>query len=173
MGRFCFSPAYRVALPLMLCMVAAIIIPPLLATQPPALAAFLGYYSFSFVCHQENDRVFHLHGAALPVCARCCGIYLGSLAMLLAFGLLRRTDPAVPARLWLLLILAPMGLDVLARNLGWHAGQPDLLLRATTGFIAGGGITLYLIPLLNRAWREITSSTQGELSWLRALLSAR
>ncbi len=36
--------------------------------------------AFGAVCHQAPDRCFALGGAALPVCARCLGVYFGALA---------------------------------------------------------------------------------------------
>ena len=38
---------------------------------------------FAFVCHQQLDRTFFIHGIPLAVCSRCTGIYTG-----LFFGLL-------------------------------------------------------------------------------------
>ena len=49
----------------------------------------------SFICHQQSARSFHLHGAQLPVCARCSGLYAsaacGALAWL-ALGTRVRLD---------------------------------------------------------------------------------
>ena len=42
--------------------------------------AFAVYAVGSFICHQRPERSFHLWGAALPVCARCSGIYVGATA---------------------------------------------------------------------------------------------
>ena len=36
-----------------------------------------GHDIFSHICHQKGDRCLILGGTALPVCARCFGIYLG------------------------------------------------------------------------------------------------
>ncbi|MCR0206639.1 DUF2085 domain-containing protein [[Clostridium] innocuum] len=32
---------------------------------------------FSHSCHQKVERSFFVHGYQCPVCARCCGVYLG------------------------------------------------------------------------------------------------
>ena len=36
------------------------------------------YLAGALICHQLPDRSFHLHGAQLPVCARCFGLYFGA-----------------------------------------------------------------------------------------------
>jgi len=59
------------------------------ASQPhPAAASYafaFGVYGLgSVVCHQLPARSFHMLGVALPVCARCTGIYLGAAAMAIA-----------------------------------------------------------------------------------------
>ena len=39
----------------------------------------------SVVCHQLPERSFDLHGAQLPVCARCTGLYLSGAAGVLGW----------------------------------------------------------------------------------------
>src|SRR3954451_16842570 len=51
------------------------------------------YSAGRIICHQLPVRSFHLWGAALPVCARCTGIYAGAAAVALAV-LLARLAPA-------------------------------------------------------------------------------
>jgi hypothetical protein len=36
------------------------------------------YVAGSLVCHQRPERSFHYHGAQLPVCSRCVGLYAGA-----------------------------------------------------------------------------------------------
>jgi hypothetical protein len=53
------------------------------ASRPDAASLVYGFavaaYSVGhLICHQLPARSFHLWGAALPVCARCTGIYLGA-----------------------------------------------------------------------------------------------
>src|SRR5919108_3827467 len=56
----------------------------------PAAAAAVGggavrwasggaYQFFSRICHQADERSFHVFGAKLAVCARCTGVYVGFL----------------------------------------------------------------------------------------------
>jgi hypothetical protein len=53
------------------------------ASRPDAASLVYGLavaaYSIGhLICHQLPARSFHLWGAALPVCARCSGIYFGA-----------------------------------------------------------------------------------------------
>jgi len=53
----------------------------LLITSAPMLwipIAGVVYLAGALICHQLPARSFHLHGAQLPVCARCFGLYLGA-----------------------------------------------------------------------------------------------
>ena len=68
---------------LALCWNAAVIAAP--AAFPPRLAAAT-YAAGALVCHQRSDRSFHLHGAQLPVCARCAGLYAGALVGIWAWA---------------------------------------------------------------------------------------
>jgi uncharacterized membrane protein len=43
-----------------------------------SLSAASVYATGALVCHQRPDRSFHLAGRALPVCARCTGVYAGA-----------------------------------------------------------------------------------------------
>jgi uncharacterized membrane protein len=51
----------------------------------PRLSA-MTYAAGSLICHQRPDRSFHYHGAQYPVCARCLGLYLGSVAGVLLWA---------------------------------------------------------------------------------------
>jgi hypothetical protein len=53
------------------------------ASRPDAASIVYGlavaaYSVGHLICHQLPARSFHLWGAALPVCARCSGIYVGA-----------------------------------------------------------------------------------------------
>src|SRR5215207_10349032 len=43
------------------------------------------YGAFALLCHQIDERSFHLAGFKLAVCARCFGLYAGALAGALAY----------------------------------------------------------------------------------------
>jgi len=87
------------------------------------------YAAGSMICHQRPERSFHLHGAQLPVCARCAGLYagglIGAIAWVAATGVrrlpsqpLRRVSPVTVRRAMMLLAL-PTIVSVAASALGW------------------------------------------------------
>jgi uncharacterized membrane protein len=43
-------------------------------------AAVIVYLAGGTVCHQQDERSFHLWGTPLPVCGRCTGLYAGAAA---------------------------------------------------------------------------------------------
>jgi len=120
------------------------------ASQPHAAAAS---YAFAFgvyglgsvVCHQLPARSFHLWGVALPVCARCTGIYVG--AALAAIAWIAR--PAVrdtPAR-WALVLAALPTLATLAYE--WTTGvMPGHAIRALAGFPLGASVAIVVASAL-------------------------
>jgi len=93
----------------------------------PVAAAFDPW--FSFLCHRDPARTFTILGSALPVCARCTGIYA---------GLLVAASVAWPNvfRRWLVVAVtvggALMLLDVATEMGGFRF--PSLVTRFVTGF---------------------------------------
>jgi uncharacterized membrane protein len=84
------------------------------------------------VCQQNPARSPHLFGAQLPLCWRCTGIALGSVAFLCWLFTKRRP----PAALWLSLALAAlMPLDVLQAII--THGDGDNARRLVTGTLWG------------------------------------
>lgn len=90
---------------------------------PSTLAAAL-HHGAGAICHQRPERSFHLAGVAMPVCARCTGLYLAGAAAALAAWAGRRT-PAVPRHTRRLLAAAavPMALSVGSEMAGLAAGS--------------------------------------------------
>jgi len=105
------------------------------------------YSFFARVCHQIDQRSFHLEGEKLAVCARCSSLYLAFWLSLLAYPLtvgLRRQG--APARHWLLLAVVPMLVDVSLNLFGVHGST--LLTRAVSGAILGAVLPPYVVPAL-------------------------
>ena len=118
--------------------------PRLLASGHETSAALL-YVGFSGVCHQLPERSFHLWGCPLAVCARCAGLYAGSLAGLLLYPLVRRvSDETFPDRRWLLLAAAPLAVDVAGGAAGLFVNT--FFSRAATGALAGAAAACYVLP---------------------------
>ena len=138
-----------------------------------SLLHWLGYG----VCHQIPDRTIHLAGQALPLCARCSGIYLGVVLGFSAIAILGRARSSIlpPVRvLAVLLVFAVlMGIDGLNSYVSFFPGlphlyQPQNLLRLATGTLHGLAMSLIVLPVFNfTLWKE--SDTQPVLGGLREL----
>ena len=116
------------------------------ATEYGALAATL-YQAFSHACHQQPERSFFIAGQPFAVCARCTGLYIGFVLIVLLYPLLtslRRTDP--PQRKWLFLSVVPLAIDFGLGFLGiWENTRAS---RFLTGALLGGVVVFYVMPAL-------------------------
>ncbi|MBC7929362.1 MAG: DUF2085 domain-containing protein [Rubrivivax sp.] len=103
------------------------------------------YSGFSAACHQESARAFHIEGFPLAVCARCTGLYVGALAGVLAYPLVRSVaSREMPERMWLLLAAVPTAVDFALGFFGvWDNTH---LSRFLTASLLGVVSTLYIVP---------------------------
>ena len=149
-----------------LLLIGSIFAAPLALDTNHTSVAFTTYHAFSYVCHQLPLRSFHLAGHPLAVCARCTGLYAGFAGAALIYPLVRsikRTD--TPSRLWLLLAIAPMAIDLGLDFLGlW---QNTHLSRLATGLLLGCTAAFFVIPglvdLLNFDWRSLRRRRTAEV----------
>jgi uncharacterized membrane protein len=112
------------------------------ANGASVLYAFaIGVYGIGHViCHQLPVRSFHLWGAALPVCARCTGIYVGAAvtALLISVRPVRTTPSAASARRLLIAALFPTALTLAYE---WTTGvMPANWIRALAGMPLGAAV---------------------------------
>jgi uncharacterized membrane protein len=139
---------------------AALFLAPILSASGPALrgtAVFL-YSFFHPVCHQLDDRSFHVFGHPLAVCARCSAIYLAFLSGTILYPAIRRAW--VPTRSVLAVSIVPMLADVLAGALGLH--EISNLSRAITGALFGITLPLFVIPAAVEAMTQVLTSLARE-----------
>ncbi len=114
------------------------------------------------VCHQIEDRSFHFHDLQSPLCARCTGLYLGSLLSILFQVRQGRRGmfPPVWVTVALGLFFLWFGLDGLNSLLKFfpqftYGYEPTNLLRLITGTGVGMGIGAVFAPLFNQtAWAD-------------------
>lgn len=113
------------------------------------------YKIFSFMCHQDPDRSFHLSGHPLAVCARCFGVYSGLFVGFPVYAIFRRLhDIEPPSKLWLALATIPIGLDWTLGFFGiWDNTH---LSRFITGMILGTVCSIYLVPAFVEIFRNRT-----------------
>jgi uncharacterized membrane protein len=138
-----------------------------LLTPPPSLLGKCDAVGYA-ICHRIPERSFHLAGRPLPLCARCTGTYLGSLAGFAAMWALghKRASDLPPTRVMVLLagFIASMGVDGLNSYLSFfpnapHLYEPSNLLRLATGTLNGLALSIIVLPVFNfTLWREARPS---------------
>lgn len=128
-----------------LALVALIVGPPLALHAGHTFWGLTLYRSFSYVCHQNPDRSFFLAGHPFAVCSRCTGLYAGFAFATVLYPLvqsLRKRE--APARKWLFLAAAPLGIDFALTFLGiWENTHSSRLI---TGTLLGAVSVFYVMP---------------------------
>ncbi|MEW5831046.1 MAG: DUF2085 domain-containing protein [Chloroflexota bacterium] len=115
------------------------------------------------VCHRIDVRSFHVDGRALPLCARCSGMYLGAVLGLGFQWLAGRRRTGVPP--WT--VIAPLALLVVAFGVDGSNSYLYLLKETQPGALAG--IPNLYVP--NNTLRLFTGSGMG-LAMAAALFPA-
>ncbi len=116
----------------------------------------IDWFGFA-VCHQLPERTLHYGTLALPVCARCTGIYIGMLAgFIFLFVVNRKHEYGFPPW-WALLVgacgIILMGIDGVTSYGGFRPTTNEL--RLITGLMAGSALPMVLVPIFNyQAWKE-------------------
>jgi uncharacterized membrane protein len=135
------------------------------------------------VCHRIDGRSFHLGSRALPLCARCTGMYLGvwvGLGVMAVRG--GRRAAALPPRPVLAVLLgfiALMGIDGVNSYASLFPGVPALYapqnwLRLITGTLTGLSLAALIYPVFNQTlWSDWEARPAlagfGDLLWMVAL----
>ncbi len=132
---------------------------------PPGLlgkADAIGYA----VCHRISERSFQLGNRAVPLCARCSGMYLGAFVGL-ALQLRTGKKGAYPPRKFypvIALFVLAFGIDGLNSYLHFFPNAPTLYepqnwSRLLTGTLMGINIALITYPTFNQSiWRDFKDS---------------
>jgi uncharacterized membrane protein len=126
-------------------LLALIVGAPLLKAGGMSGAAQSVYGAFALLCHQMDERSFHLLGFKLAVCARCFGLYAGALLGALVYPLARplvRRD--LPARGWLIAAGVPTLVDfALGFFRVWENTHASRFLTAS---LFGLAVAFYFVP---------------------------
>lgn len=150
---------------LILTVLAAAVAAPLLAAGGQRTLATILYTMFRPLCHQRDDRSFHLYGEKMACCERCAAIYAG----MALFGLLFLIARGRIARLgWRGFALAalPMAIDGLTQLIGLR--ESSTLLRVLTGALFGIGLVWLLLPYLEVGFADMRAQLERRFARLVA-----
>ncbi len=135
-----------------------------LVETPPGLLGKLDAIGYA-VCHRIASHSFFIADRQLPLCARCLGMYLGTLTGL-AFSFSRRRQggfPPLRLQLVLGLFLLAFAVDGINSYAGLFSGHPLLYapqnwLRLVTGTLLGLGMGTMLAAAFQQAvWKEYSA----------------
>lgn len=138
---------------------------------PPGLLGKADAFGYA-VCHRIDSHSFHIGERALPLCARCSGMYLGALLGLL-FQLPAGRAGGWPARKFIVLLgiwfaaFAADGLNSFIGLVPFATGlyEPSNTLRLITGTGAGLGIAALLYPIVNQTLFPDAQNRPALASW--------
>ena len=145
---------------ILLVLAAVIIVTVWLAKTPDGLlgkADAIGYA----VCHRIDARSFHLGDRQFPLCARCSGMYLGTLLGLVYQVVQGRRGslPSPKANIFLGLLVVAFGIDGTNSFLHFFPNAPGLYtpenwLRLITGTGMGIALSAILVPSFHQTvWK--------------------
>lgn len=119
------------------------------------------YAFFARICHQLDDRSFHLDGHKLAVCIRCSSIYVGFFLSLLLYPLVRDLKLRSTPSNWILgLSLLPLFMDIGMNLLGVHTSTMET--RVVSGGLFGVVLPWYILPTLQQALDEFGSRWRNQ-----------
>lgn len=149
------SKVWAVGLAVVILWLLAIVLPPVAKASGNTTLSSPFYSLFSFLCHQQADRSFHLLGEQLTVCSRCFGVYLGLVVGFATYPLFRNIDEIQPLpRIWLFLSVIPITIDWSLTFFGiWENNHAS---RFITGLILGIACAVFIVPALVEITRNLT-----------------
>ncbi len=125
------------------------------------------------VCHRILSHSFTAGDWQMPLCARCTGMYTGTLVGMLFLNLRKgRAAELPPLKILIALgvLLAAFGLDGVNSYLHFLPGAPGLYeprnwLRLLTGSGVGMGIAAVLVPVFHQAVWQNSKNEAALGSW--------
>jgi uncharacterized membrane protein len=162
--------SYRLPLKWGVLLVVGLLIVGWLFNTPPGLLGKADAVGYA-VCHRIEYRSFHFeNGLALPLCARCTGMYLGSALGILYQSVVGRRRSGMPSlAIWLVMSLLVIAFGVDGVNSYFHLSvmeqllpfiprlyEPSNLMRLITGTGMGLVIAAALVPVFNQTiWKKL------------------
>lgn len=98
--------------------------------------------SFALICHRKKDHCIRIFGHTSPLCARCMGICLGTVTVLLLNLVGLTITPAISMPISIILV-SPLLLDGFTQLLGLR--KSNNILRLVTGFSFSIGVMQFML----------------------------
>ncbi len=127
---------------------------PILSGTGHETASRLIYLPFRLICHQRDDRSFHLHGEQMAFCERDVAIVSAAVLTGILFAVDRRWRglPRIGFSFVVLLAL-PMAIDGGTQLVGLRESTPAL--RVLTGTLFSLGVGWFVLPHLERGFASM------------------
>ncbi|MBA2754792.1 MAG: DUF2085 domain-containing protein [Chloroflexia bacterium] len=121
--------------------------------------------AFWYLCHQRDDRSFHLAGERVACCHRCLAIYGGLFLAGLAFTVVRTR--VGPLRLPLAsLLVTPVLVDVLTQPI--FGRESAMVPRVVTGLLFALAVNWVALPRLDAGFAGIRAQIETRFARLVA-----
>lgn len=126
----------------------------------------------SSVCHQIPERSLEIGGLILPVCSRCCGIYIGFFICAIFMFLTFRKRESDPPPLYIIIILIVFVLSTAVDGLLSYFSviETNNIARFVTGFLSGSSAMVFIYPIFNYQYYRNPSDKRVFSSPLRFVI---
>jgi uncharacterized membrane protein len=133
---------------------------PLLASGGHPTAARVIYLPFRLICHQRDDRSFHLAGEKLAFCERDVAIVSAAVLAGLVFAVVRHRQSLPSIGFGAVVALAlPMAVDGGTQLVGLRESTPEL--RVLTGTLFSLGLSWFVLPHLDSGFATVRDEIRG------------
>ena len=125
-------------------------------TGKPIINQLLNY-NYSIVCHQSETSEINFGSTHLLVCARCAGIYLGALfiVIMILFNFLKLNLSLMP----LLIFSIPLIIDAFAVRLNIYAYSKTIAF--ITGLLLGAIVLIYILETIENSFNLLYERNNG------------
>jgi uncharacterized membrane protein len=111
---------------------------------------------FRIMCHGRPERCLEVFDVAMPICARCVGVYAGLFAGLAAFPAFRFLREQA-LRVMVAAALMPLALDGLTQLSGLRESTNPL--RIATGVVAGFAFGLWTLSAVELTGDRVVTTS--------------
>ncbi|HYI15036.1 MAG TPA: DUF2085 domain-containing protein [Thermomicrobiales bacterium] len=112
------------------------------------------YLPFRLICHQRDDRSFHLHGEQMAFCERDVAIVSAAVLTGVIFAIIRRWRGLPRLGFAVVVLLAlPMAVDGGTQLVGLRESTPAL--RVLTGTLFSLGVGWFVLPHLDTGFASM------------------